>query len=219
MAKSKRKSKSQGVPGRRKGESLRAYHDRLAALAYEAEKAGDEKRSARLQKKAGELAARDPKVAKEKRKGAKSGPGTYPWRQCVDDQIGRGYGQKRADAICGRIRADSRARYPEYWAAREGKGAQNPALGHTGKPPGKPHAALALDGGPRGEPRDLIVVLDRNGTILDLREVLGDHSLRDFERTYPDLPIYGPLRVLASDVREIRRAASSPEAVIVRNQP
>jgi hypothetical protein len=70
------------------------------------------------------------------------------------------------------------------------------SLGATGHAPQEPHTALALDGGPRSpreQPRDLVVVLDRNGTILDLHPILG--------------AIFGPLHVLASDVREIIRTA------------
>jgi hypothetical protein len=52
-----------------------------------------------------------------------------------------------------------------------------------------------------------VVVLDRNGTILDLHPILGDHSLAAFDSKYPGLPIFGPLHVLASDVREIIRTA------------
>lgn len=103
--------------------------------------------------------------------------------------------------------------------ARKRRRAKRPApvpersatLGSTGKAPQDPYAALALDGGPRSpdeQPRDLVVVLDRNGTILDLHPVLGDHSLREFDGKYPGLPIFGPLRVLASDVRDIIRAAA-----------
>ncbi len=203
------KSGSKGVPKRKSSESWVAYHDRLSSLAREADEAGDPGLSARLQGRAGDIARDRPDVAKRARtaKRPRSGPGTYPWEQCVKDQRAAGSDPKRADAICGRIRADSRARYPEYWAARE----SNPGLGNTGRAPEKPHAALALDGGPRsqdrGQPRDLLVVLDRNGTILDLCPVLGEHSLAEFDTKYPDLPIYGPLQVLASNVREIIRVA------------
>ena len=197
-----------GVPRRQSGESLIAYHDRLSALAAEARVAGDDELSARLQRKAGKLAHEHEQVARRARSGTGSGPGTYPWYQCVDDQARRARAagaetdeaRDRANHICGRIRANSRVMYPEYWAAREGKAA-NPS-------DGVPFAALVLDGGPRAEPhRDLAVVVDRAGTILDLHPILDDHSMRELDRKYPGLPLFGPLQVLASNVREICRNA------------
>lgn len=107
------------VPKRERGESLVEYHDRLGALVRQAEEAGQASRSRALQRAAGKLAARHEEVRAAPRGGSRSGPGTYPWYECVGDQLHRGYDRDRADAICGRIRSDSRKRYPEYWKERE----------------------------------------------------------------------------------------------------
>jgi hypothetical protein len=107
------------APARKKGESLVRYHDRLADLVYEAERAGDLEYSEVLQRAAGKLARDEPTVRKKKRTKAKRrGPGTYPWYQCIDEQVGRYEDEKKAAAVCGRIRADSRRRYPVYWSVR-----------------------------------------------------------------------------------------------------
>lgn len=107
------------VPRRRKGESAVAYHDRLADLIYEARRAGDEERAARLEARAGELAARHPSIHEPRRSDrTRRGPGTYPWDQCMDDQLARYGDRERAQKVCGRIRADSRERYPVYWTLR-----------------------------------------------------------------------------------------------------
>jgi len=206
----KTKSAKRGVPRRRKGESLIAYHDRLAALILEANEEGDHELSERLQRKAGRLARDHEQVARKPRKGKRprSGPGTFPWYECVEEQTKRAKGaphhlpsaeaRKRANQICGRIRATSRETYPTYWNVREARA--NPESN------GKPYAGVALDGGPRLRPhRDLVVVVDRGGTVLDLFPILGKHSFSEFDSKYPGIPIIGPFQVLASSVREIQR--------------
>lgn len=216
MGKKKRKKKEasrpKGVPRRKQRESLVAYHDRLAALAAEAAKAGDDELSERLQRKAGKLAKEHIEVARRPRKkdAPRSGPGTFPWYQCVEEQTKRARGKphhlppaearERANQICGRIRASSRSRYPKYWDVREGRA--NP------EKDGVPYAGIALDGGPHSKPpRDLVVVVDRGGALLDLYPILGEHSLSEFDSKYPGLPIFGPFQVLASNVRELYRIA------------
>jgi hypothetical protein len=215
-AKKKKPAPPRTVPRRKKGEALTAYHDRLSALAREAHVAGDQELSDRLQRKAGKIAHEHEQVARRPRKGKGGGPGTYPWYQCVEDQTRRARAagaapdeaRDRANRICGRIRANSRAMYPDYWAAREGK-AVNPAE------VGVPYAAIVLDGGPRAEPhRDIAVVVDRGGTILDLHPILSDHSMRELDSKYPGLPLFGPLQVLASNLREIYRAAETPHVQV-----
>ena len=131
--KKKRASAPRGVPRRKKGESLVAYHDRLAALIAEATKAGDKALSQSLQRKAGELARKHEDVARRPRNidEPRVGPGSYPWYQCVEEQTKRAKGaphhlpaakaRERANKICGRIRADSRKMYPTYWNIREGR--------------------------------------------------------------------------------------------------
>ncbi len=196
------------VPRRESSESLVAYHDRLSALASQALEASDKKLSTRLQKKAGKIASEHPEVARRSRTGKepRSGPGTYPWDQCRRDQLARGYDRERANAICGRIRANSKARYPAYWGAREAPTA-NPAP-EVHRTPGEPYVALALDAGPRFDnpSRDLVVVFDCDCRVLDVCPILGDHSLGEFDSKYPGLPIIGRIPVLASYPREIVRA-------------
>jgi len=250
-----------GVPRKKKGESMVAYHDRLADLIHGADEAGDTRLSQALQRKAGTLAHDHPRVAEAHRRDAKSsGPGTYPWYMCVDDQIGRGAGAERAKAICGRIRADSRLRYAEYWAKREGyssaakrdkeakgraatakkrraNGATDnplflaPALATLGMHAGMaaatqavasglaanpasdgvPFCALGLDAGPhaRGS-RDVVVVIDRSGTVLEMREIHDERGLAQFGVEYPGLPMFGPLRVTYGQVRDLQRASRAP---------
>jgi hypothetical protein len=116
--------------------------------------------------------------------------------------------RERANKICGRIRATSRQRYPTYWNIREGR--TNPEGN------GKPYAGIALDGGPRLAQRDLVVVVDQGGAILDLHPILGKHSFSEFDRKYPGVPIFGPFQVLASNVRDLQRIAErgTPEVQI-----
>lgn len=218
-----------------------AYHDRLAALAREAEQVGHAAKSRRLQRAAGDLAAKHEEVARRPRAGKREGPGTYPWNECVDDQVRRGYPQERAKQICGRIRADSRERYPAYWEARgSGRPGANPAasnpfpliplvaLGAHGASelavqgvahhiaaaanpePTEPFCALSLDAGPhwKGGVRDHLVVVDRGGNILEVWENGAPVDMQAFLAAHPDLPIFGPLRVVAPDVRNARRRAA-----------
>jgi hypothetical protein len=108
------------VPAQKKGESLVAYHDRLADLIYEANQAGDMDFSEKLQEAAGRMARTEPSIQRPRRGAAKKrrGPGTYPWYACIEDQVDQYGDYEKAAAVCGRIRADSRARYPVYWSAR-----------------------------------------------------------------------------------------------------
>lgn len=243
-----------GVPKQKGGESLAAYHGRLSDLIRGAEEAGDRELSIALQRRAGKIARDHRDVAEKCCPGQRSGPGTYPWKECVSDQRGRGYDDEHANAICGRIRANSRRRYPEYWAVREGyssaekrpqeaqarakeraaKRARNPGqegdvstaaslamrsrsgatasfLGRNPASDSVPFCALGLDGGPRSEgSRDNVVVVDKSGKVLDVREIHGTRDLVSFEADYPGLPVFGPLHVLASDVRDLRREVEAP---------
>jgi len=191
-----------GVPRRDPGESLVAYHDRLAKLAAEALAAGQTKRSQRLQRAAGQLAHEYVEVAKRPRTDTdRKGPGTYPWQQCVDEKRREVGDLHRARQICGRIRANSRQRYGAYWAAREGERSRNPDAAS------KPFIGLGYDGGPgfTEHPRDFVAVVDVEGTILDLRAVHGEQDLRELDAAYPGLPVFGPFRVLASQARDLWR--------------
>jgi hypothetical protein len=118
------------IPARKKGESYVHYHDRLSDLIYEANQAGDLDYSAALQARAGELAAKHPSIHRPRRskKRGQRGPGTYPWDQCVDDQLVQYGSMDRARKVCGRIRADSRSRYPVYWSIRGTGRRRNPDL-------------------------------------------------------------------------------------------
>lgn len=127
------------VPRRKKGESYVAYHDRLSDLIYEAENAGDFAMSETLQRAAGELARKQKTIpARRKVDKARRGPGTYPWYQCVDDQTKRHGDSVRAARVCGRIRADSRARYPIYWSVR--------GLGRRRNPEAEQDFSITVDG-------------------------------------------------------------------------
>lgn len=238
---------AKGVPRRKKGESWVAYHDRLADLVVAAEEVGDRDLSARLQRKAGDVAREHESVAERERKTKGRGPGTYPWYVCVQDQMGKGGSEARANAICGRIRGDSRKRYPEYWSRREGYGGEpragNPAgatmaaavLGYTAQSVaqhvatqtvahalinpagGEPFVALGLDGGPRCDgARDNVVVLDRQGAVLEVVPIQSQGDLVRIDERFPDLPMIGPLHVLPSQVREMRKAATAPVVEVRR---
>lgn len=249
------------VPRKRKGETRVAYHDRLADLIRGAEEAGDSRLSAALQRKAGKLAHDHARVAEAHRERTKrGGPGTYPWYVCVEDQVAAGSSDARAKAICGRIRADSRRRYPEYWASREGYSSADareseakdrtkkkrksgkkaaatnpiavvPALAALGMhvassaafqglagslaanpaSDGVPFCGLGLDGGPNIDgPRDNVVVVDRSGKVLEMREIHGPQDLVRFDADYPGLPVFGTLRVLGSQLRDLRRMQAGP---------
>lgn len=224
---------AKSIPRRKKGEGLVAYHDRLSARAREADAAGQTTLSRRLQRAAGKLAAEHETVARDARGDSSGGPGTYPWQECVDDQRGRGYDDEAARKICGRIRQSSRERYPAYWEARSGNPA-NPlpliplvaAGAHLGatvagdgvahalalaNPPsdGVPFCALALDAGPHfnNGPRDHVVVVDRGGAILEVWEIGGPPDMARFNAAHPNLPVLGPLHVLAKDVHVARKRA------------
>jgi len=183
------------VPRKKRKETLVAYHDRLVALAKEADDAGDIAASRALQLKAGELAEKHKQIRERPRPRGSSGPGTYPWKQCIKDQKGRGYDQEGAQRVCGRIRASSKARYPDYWRTRTA----NPTA------QGKPALALGLDAGPRHRPtRDMIVLFDDKGNVLSITDVRSEADLEAFSHLHPDVPIIGPLGVLSSAVRELR---------------
>ncbi len=256
-------AKKHKVPKRRKGGSWVAYHDGRAEMIRDAEEAGQKRFSNELQRRAGKVAAAHESVRDAERGSAKSGPGTYPWYECVDDQRAAGYSQERADQICGRIRADSRARYPEYWAAREAgakkkksskksskprrvrraadanpagaAGALAPLGAHLGtsaladgiarvfsnpgaRGDGAPYCGIGLDAGPKAEPpRDNIIILDRAGNILEMMEAPA--TLAELDARYPGLPIFGPFKVLASDIRRLRRQAAHGTPVIEETRP
>ncbi len=105
------------VPPRKARESWVAYHDRLSRLIRQATSAGATGASKMLQRAAGKVAAKHKSVRDPRKRRAKLvGPGTYPWEQCVRDQKRRG--ARDPKAVCGRIRASSRKRYPLYWEER-----------------------------------------------------------------------------------------------------
>lgn len=135
------------IPKRARGETLVEYHDRLSALAREADRAGQPGKSKTLQRAAGKIAAKHEDVRAAPRGGSKEGPGTYPWYECVGDQLHRGYDRERANAICGRIRGDSRTRYPAYWTERD-KGRKAKELEHAPAKPSRRAAAAADVGNP-----------------------------------------------------------------------
>jgi hypothetical protein len=58
----------------------------------------------------------------------RSGPGSYPWEECMADAFRRYGDEETARRVCGSIRAKSRAKYPGYWAARDAydKAKRNP---------------------------------------------------------------------------------------------
>ncbi len=120
------------IPPKQARETWITYHDRLAELAYIARREGDGAASKALQHYAGELARKHKGIRGPRRaRRLLKGPGTYPWEQCIDDQKRRG--ARDPKAVCGRIRADSRKRYPHYWKERmkgeegkKGKKKRNP---------------------------------------------------------------------------------------------
>jgi len=196
------------VPKRKRRETWVAYHDRLVALAKDANDAGAVEASEAMQARAGQLAAKHKHIRERPRDKDATGPGTYPWKQCVSDQRKRGLDDEGAKKVCGRIRANSRRRYQAYWEQREA----NP------QPPGKPTVALGLDAGPRHRPsRDLIVLLDEHGGVLELVDVFSRDDLDRFSEAHPGVPIIGPLGVLSSTVRELRQKL--PVVEVVRKAP
>lgn len=107
-----------GVPRKKKNETYVQYHDRLSELAYAARQIGDTALATRIEAKAGALARKYKSVREKPRKRGSKGPGTYPWYECVDQQIAAGYSKEVANKICGSIRSRSRKKYPAYWGAR-----------------------------------------------------------------------------------------------------
>lgn len=107
------------VPPKKKSESWTAYHDRLTAMAREASRAGDTASANALLVHAGEIARVRKRVRGTPRKGKGKGPGTYPWEECIRDQLGRYGSMDRAKRVCGAIRAKSQRTYPSYWKARD----------------------------------------------------------------------------------------------------
>jgi len=128
------------IPRKKKGETYVAYHDRLSALAEEAMAKGHNRKSEALQAAAGRVAAKHKSVIKPRRSKPKKGPrggtvqrkgpGTYPWKTCMEQQTKR-YGSKKiAEKVCGSIRGKSRKKYPAYWSTRgSAKPAKNPGCG------------------------------------------------------------------------------------------
>lgn len=112
------------VPQRRVGESWVDYHDRLSGMAAVALKQGHTQVAEALERRAGQVASKHPAARKKPRGRGASGPGTYPWSQCIKDARSRGATDPKA--VCGAIRARSRKKYPVYWKARHKK-ARNPS--------------------------------------------------------------------------------------------
>lgn len=107
------------MPKKRASETWADYHDRLSGMAAIALERGHRTVAQALEKRAGEVAARFSTVRKKPRGRGASGPGTYPWSQCIKDARARG--SRDPKAVCGAIRARSRKKYPEYWKARHTK--------------------------------------------------------------------------------------------------
>jgi hypothetical protein len=79
---------------------------------------------------------------------------------------------------------------------------------------GVPFCALGIDGGPHMPGcRDNVFVIDRAGMVLEAWEIHGPQDLAMFHEQHPDLPTFGPLHVLASDVRDMRRVARNSDMV------
>jgi hypothetical protein len=122
------------APQKKKSESWAAYHDRLTAMARDAKKRGDVAVANTLLVRAGEIARVRKRVRDKPRGRGASGPGTYPWEQCIQDQLGRYGTMDRAKRVCGAIRARSQRTYPAYWKARDpGRALPGPRMN-----PGKP---------------------------------------------------------------------------------
>ena len=84
---------------------------------------------------------------------------------------------------------------------------------------GVPFCGIALDGGPKVlGTRDNIVIVDRGGSILAMREVMSRDDLDEIAREYPDLPIFGPFHVIASDIRNLRKKASHGMPVVEKRR-
>jgi len=107
------------APKKKKSESWSEYHDRLTAMARDAKKRGDVAVANTLLVRAGEIARVRKRVREKPRGRGASGPGTYPWEQCIQDQLGRYGTMDRAKRVCGAIRARSQRAYPAYWKARD----------------------------------------------------------------------------------------------------
>jgi hypothetical protein len=189
---------------RRKSETWVEFHDRLSAEAKDAREAGLAQRAAELERRAGSVARRHPEVKSTPR--ARSvGPGTYPWSQCITDNEGR-YGPEGAKEVCGRIRADSRARHPDYWKAR-GQKPRSVAVSNPPDDAGKPFVGIGLDAGPNSKPvRDYVVIVDRYGAIIEIAEIRTPDQLKLVAEVYEDVPLIGPFCVLRSDLRRLKRS-------------
>jgi hypothetical protein len=109
--------KGGAMPRKQTGETWVAYHDRLSAEARKAAKSGKPTRADFLEKLAGQIAHAHKSVRTSSRTGKRSGPGTYPWKQCIAEAIASGARSPRA--VCGAIRARSQRTYPDYWQARD----------------------------------------------------------------------------------------------------
>lgn len=107
------------APRKKKSETWTEYHDRLAAMAFEARQRGATNAAKVLERRAGQVAAKHKLVRKKAGKGGSKGPGTYPWSKCIREA--RKKGARDPKALCGAIRAKSKKRYPAYWSARERK--------------------------------------------------------------------------------------------------
>lgn len=146
------------VPRKKASESWTAYHDRLTAMAREASKRGDKAVANTLLVHAGEIARQRKRVRDKPRGRGASGPGTYPWEQCIKDQLGRYGTMDRAKRVCGAIRARSQRTYPAYWKARDpGRRLPGPRMN-----PSKPAVFYTGEGSIRGK-RAMYVVAATDG--------------------------------------------------------
>jgi len=192
------------VPRKKRSESWTAYHDRLASLIVKAEGAKDYAFSQRLQQAAGQVARAHENVRTMPRKFRQTGPGTYPFAQCLEDQARRG-SKAFAPEICGRIRQDSRERYPTYWAAR------GDVVATSNPGDDDPSLVLVFDGGPTCTPRASIVVFNSDSAIADIIDIAdASTAVAELERRHPglavkELPVIPVLAPFLRDLRDFPR--------------
>ena len=202
----KAKASSAAVPRRKKGEGDVEYHDRLAQLAHEATLAGDDAGASKLQRKAGDLARLSEDVARRPRKKGLRGPGTYPWNQCIKDQMKRGQPQDVAAKICGRIRASSRSKYPVYWQAR-GSNPESDAH-YEGEPmrdDGHGVALVLAPGDVAEVSHHMMVLVRTNGEVVATVHPVDDEAMAIVEERFPRYAMIGPLHVTNSQWRAFAR--------------
>lgn len=171
------------------------YHDHLAALIDQAEHLGEWDASRRLQLAAGRLAGEHEVVARTFRRRRRSGPGTYPFYECVQDQRRRGYTDGSARAICGRIRGNSRNRYRTYWQAREDAARERKRNPRRRKRNPSADFAIAINQTQVQDGSVLMIIYDAEGTVVNHHRFgKATEAIAAVDLVYsPDLPILGPV--------------------------